>query len=39
VFTHPKIMTSVEARFAAIIAGDAPADPYASNPATRPAPR
>ena len=37
VFTHPKIMTSVEARFASIVAGGAPADPYASNPATRPA--
>jgi len=39
VFTHPKIMASVEARFAAILAGEVPADPYASNPATRPVAR
>ncbi len=36
VFTHSRIMAAVEARFAAILAGGAPADPYASNPATRP---
>jgi NAD(P)-dependent dehydrogenase (short-subunit alcohol dehydrogenase family) len=36
VFTHPKIMTAVEARLASIAAGGIPADPYASNPATRP---
>ncbi len=36
VFTHPKIMTAVEARFASILGGGAPADPYASNPSARP---
>jgi NAD(P)-dependent dehydrogenase (short-subunit alcohol dehydrogenase family) len=36
VFTHPKIMTAVQARFASVLAGGAPADPYASNPSTRP---
>lgn len=36
VFTHPKIMRAVEARCASILAGDAPADPFASNPAARP---
>lgn len=39
VFTHPKIMTAVEARFASIVAGGAPADPYASNPGARPTTR
>jgi NAD(P)-dependent dehydrogenase (short-subunit alcohol dehydrogenase family) len=37
VFTHPPIMASVEARFAAVQAGTLPADPFASRPATRPA--
>jgi NAD(P)-dependent dehydrogenase (short-subunit alcohol dehydrogenase family) len=36
VFTHPQIMPTVEARFEAILKGDAPADPYATRPATRP---
>jgi NAD(P)-dependent dehydrogenase (short-subunit alcohol dehydrogenase family) len=36
VFTHPQIMPSVEARFAAVLDGDAPADPYATRPTTRP---
>jgi len=36
VFTHPQIMSTVEARFAAILAGSAPADPYAARPDTRP---
>ena len=36
VFTHPQIMPSVEARFAAVLGGAAPADPYATRPTTRP---
>jgi NAD(P)-dependent dehydrogenase (short-subunit alcohol dehydrogenase family) len=36
VFTHPQIMPTVEARFEAVLKGDAPADPYATRPATRP---
>jgi NAD(P)-dependent dehydrogenase (short-subunit alcohol dehydrogenase family) len=36
VFTHPPIMPSVEARFAAVLAGEPPADPFASRPAARP---
>ena len=36
VFTHPQIMPSVEARFAAVLGGTAPADPYATRPTTRP---
>jgi NAD(P)-dependent dehydrogenase (short-subunit alcohol dehydrogenase family) len=39
VFTHPKIMRAVEARFGSILAGGAPADPFASNPAARPSGR
>jgi len=37
VFTHPQIMSTVEARFDAVLQGDAPADPYATKPAIRPA--
>jgi short-subunit dehydrogenase len=37
VFTHPQIMSTVEARFDAVLQGAAPADPYATKPATRPA--
>ncbi|MGE5338980.1 MAG: SDR family NAD(P)-dependent oxidoreductase, partial [Gemmatimonadota bacterium] len=37
VFTHPKIMTAVDARFSAILAGGVPSDPFASNPMVRPA--
>jgi NAD(P)-dependent dehydrogenase (short-subunit alcohol dehydrogenase family) len=36
VFTHPQIMPGVEARFAAVLAGAQPADPFASRPTTRP---
>jgi NAD(P)-dependent dehydrogenase (short-subunit alcohol dehydrogenase family) len=36
VFTHPQIMPGVEARFAAALAGEPPADPFASRPQTRP---
>lgn len=37
VFTHEKILAAVEARFGAVLARDAPADPFASNPGVRPA--
>lgn len=37
VFTHPRIMAGVEARFDAVLKASAPADPHATNPATRPA--
>jgi hypothetical protein len=37
VFTHPQIMSTAEARFDAVLQGDAPADPYATKPAIRPA--
>ncbi|MFZ5541748.1 MAG: SDR family oxidoreductase [Pseudomonadota bacterium] len=37
VFTHEKILAAVEARFGAVLARDAPADPFASNPSVRPA--
>lgn len=37
VYTHPKILGSVQARFDAALAGEPPADPFASRPATRPA--
>jgi NAD(P)-dependent dehydrogenase (short-subunit alcohol dehydrogenase family) len=36
VFTHPQIMPTVEARFAAVLEGSSPADPYAKRPDTRP---
>ena len=36
VFTHPQILTGVQARFAAVLQGDAPADPFTSKPSTRP---
>jgi len=36
VFTHPQIMPSVQARFDAVLRGDAPADPYAARPEVRP---
>lgn len=36
VFTHPQILPSVQARVAAAIAGEAPADPFAGRPAARP---
>lgn len=36
VFTHPQIVPSIEARFAAVSAGSEPADPYAARPGTRP---
>jgi NAD(P)-dependent dehydrogenase (short-subunit alcohol dehydrogenase family) len=35
-FTHPQIMPAVQARFDSVLQGDAPADPYATRPATRP---
>jgi len=38
VFTHPQILPSVQARIAAAVAGDQPADPFATRPAARPAP-
>jgi NAD(P)-dependent dehydrogenase (short-subunit alcohol dehydrogenase family) len=38
VYTHPKILASVQARFEAALAGEAPADPFASRPAARPTP-
>lgn len=37
VFTHPKILPGVEARFTAALAGAAPADPYATRPESKPA--
>lgn len=37
VFTHEKILTAVEARFDAVLARAAPADPFASNPRVKPA--
>lgn len=37
VFTHPKILPSLEARFAAVLSGDPPADPYAARPSLKPA--
>lgn len=37
VFTHPQILPSVQARFDAVIAGTAPADPYAAKPSAKPA--
>jgi len=37
VFTHPKILPGVEARFAAALSGAAPADPYGTRPESRPA--
>jgi NAD(P)-dependent dehydrogenase (short-subunit alcohol dehydrogenase family) len=36
VFTHPQILPSVQARFAAVLSGDAPADPYAARPSLKP---
>lgn len=36
-FTHPKIMPGVEARFAAVMANESPADPFATRPSVRPA--
>ena len=37
VFTHPQILPSLRARFDAVLAGAAPADPYAARPSSRPA--
>ena len=36
VFTHPQILPSLRARFDAVLAGAAPADPYAARPSSRP---
>jgi NAD(P)-dependent dehydrogenase (short-subunit alcohol dehydrogenase family) len=36
IFTHPQILPGVEARFAAALAGEAPADPFSTRPQTRP---
>ncbi len=36
VFTHPQILTSLRARFDAVINGDTPADPYAGRPTLKP---
>jgi NAD(P)-dependent dehydrogenase (short-subunit alcohol dehydrogenase family) len=36
VYTHPKILAAVRARFDAALTDGPPADPFASNPATRP---
>ena len=36
VFTHPQILSSVRARFDAVLNGAAPADPYAARPSARP---
>lgn len=36
VFTHPKILPSVQARVAAAMAGEAPADPFSTRPSARP---
>ncbi|GMV57510.1 MAG: oxidoreductase [Betaproteobacteria bacterium] len=38
VFTHDKILAAVEARFDAVLARQAPADPFASNPRVKPTP-
>ncbi len=38
VFTHPQILPSLRARFDAVLAGAAPADPYAARPSSRPQP-
>jgi len=37
VFTHPGILPSLDARFAAVLSGDLPADPYAARPTLKPA--
>ncbi len=37
VFTHEKILSAVQARFDAVLACAAPADPFASNPRVKPA--
>lgn len=37
VFTHPQILRSLQARFAAVSSGDPPADPYADRPSLKPA--
>ncbi|GAB4469064.1 MAG: SDR family NAD(P)-dependent oxidoreductase [Burkholderiaceae bacterium] len=37
VFTHEKILAAVQARFEAVLAREAPADPFASNPSVKPA--
>jgi short-subunit dehydrogenase len=36
VFTHPKILPGVEARFVAALGGAAPADPFATRPQSSP---
>jgi NAD(P)-dependent dehydrogenase (short-subunit alcohol dehydrogenase family) len=36
VFTHPRILPSVEARFRSALAGQEPADPFAAKPELRP---
>ena len=36
VFTHPQILPSVQARFDAALAGEAPADPFGARPSARP---
>lgn len=36
VFTHPQILPSVQARVAAAVAGERPADPFAARPKARP---
>jgi NAD(P)-dependent dehydrogenase (short-subunit alcohol dehydrogenase family) len=36
VFTHPQILPTVQARVAAALAGEAPADPFAARPSARP---
>lgn len=36
VFTHPQILPSLRARFDAVLANAAPADPYAARPSSRP---
>ena len=37
VFTHPRILPSLDARFAAVLSGALPADPYAARPTLKPA--
>ena len=37
VFTHPQILSTVQARFDAALRGDAPADPFAGKPSAKPA--
>lgn len=37
VFTHERILAAVQARFDAVLAREAPADPFASNPSVKPA--